>query len=233
MIKYQGLPTLEVLEGADRYNRWIAEAIKPYLIPPILEIGSGTGNITQYLLDVKPLFATDVDKGLVAELKKRFKNEKNVSVEYLDITQRLPGKFISKFKTVFAINVLEHIEDDTDGLRNIFDVLSPGGRLILLLPAKKLAYTNLDKVLGHYRRYEKEELIKKLEDAGFIVETINFFNIVGLVSWVVRDKFERKNFHLKPYQIAMFDMLVPALKIIERLVRMPVGISLIAVARKK
>ncbi len=233
MIHYQGLPTLEVLEGADRYNRWIAEVIKPYLIAPILEIGSGTGNITQHFLHIKPLFVTDVDKGFVAELKKRFRNEKNVSVEHLDITQKLPGKFISKFKTVFAINVLEHIKDDTDSLRNIFDGLFPGGRLILLLPAKKLAYTNLDKVLGHYRRYEKEELIKKLEDAGFIVETMNFFNIVGLVSWVIRDKFERKNFHLKPYQIAIFDMLVPVLKIIERLVRMPVGISLIAVARKK
>jgi len=231
-IDYQGLPTLEVLEGANRYNKWIAESIMSFAASPVLEIGSGTGNIALHFFSMKPFYATDVDQGLVSLLRKKFRHEKEIFVEYLDITQKLPKKFAGKFNTVFAVNVLEHIRDDLGGLRNMLDALSPNGRLILLLPAKKNAYTNLDKVLGHYRRYEKEELIDKLKKTGFRVEKIYFFNILGLLSWVVRDKFERKDFHLKPYQIAAFDIIVPVLKGIERIISIPVGISLIAVARK-
>lgn len=232
-IDYQGLPTLEVLEGANRYNKWIAESIMSFAAPPVLEIGSGTGNIALHLLSLKPFCATDVDQGLVFLLRKKFRHEKKISVEYLDITQKLPKKFIGKFNTVFAVNVLEHIRDDLGGLRNMLDALSPnGGRLILFLPAKKIAYTNLDRILGHHRRYEKQELISKLKKTGFHVEKVYFFNIIGLLSWIVRDKFERKDFHLKPYQIAAFDIIVPVLKRIERIVPIPIGISLIAVAQK-
>ncbi|HSX09756.1 MAG TPA: class I SAM-dependent methyltransferase [Candidatus Saccharimonadales bacterium] len=232
MIKYQGLSTLEVLKEAKNYNKWIADSILAHVTPPALEIGAGTGNLTTYFLHKHPLFVTDCDKGLVKDLENKFKKNKHITTQVVDITKKPPKQFTSFFSTVFAINVLEHIENDTVALKNINTILKKKGKLVLLVPAKKRAYSKLDKQLGHFRRYEKKELFDKLEENGYKVEKLYYFNIVGLVSWYVRDKVKRNNINLKPYHIKTFDMIVPFLRVIESKITMPIGISLIAVARK-
>jgi SAM-dependent methyltransferase len=232
MIKYQGISTLEVLEDAKNYNNWIANEISSHVSAPTLEIGAGTGNLSKYFLSHKPLYLSDIDSGLVTHLKKRFAKEKSVIADTLDISKKPAKKFESFFASVYAINVLEHIKDDNKALQNMHKLLKKDGKLLLLVPAKKKAFTRLDKELGHYRRYEKKELADKLESAGFVIDTIYFFNIVGLLSWTIRDKVSRNKKALKPYQIRIFDSIVPILRFIESKIKMPVGISLIVVARK-
>jgi SAM-dependent methyltransferase len=232
MIKYQGVSTLEVLKEAKNYNKWIADTISAHLTPPVIEIGAGTGNLTTHFLHWKPLCVTDSDSGLVKDLKSKFLRIENISVRVFDVTKSPPSKFHSFFSTVFGINVLEHIEDDEQALRSMHSLLKEHGKLVLLVPAKKSAYTKLDKELGHFRRYEKGELIEKLTRSGYKVEQIHFFNIVGLVSWYVRDKVKRKSINLKPYHIKVFDSIVPLLRVVESYIKIPVGISLIVVARK-
>jgi len=229
---YQGVTTLEVLEGADNYNRWIAETIKRFAKSPILELGAGTGNISDYFLDKKNFLITEYDLRLVSYLKKKYTSTKHVQILQLDIAQKPSGKLHESFSTVFAVNVFEHIKDDEVALKNAHRLLKKNGRIIILVPAKKFAYTRLDKNLGHYRRYEKQELKNKLEEAGFTVEKIYFFNIVGLLSWIIRDKVEKQNMQLDRSQIALFDKIVPLLRSIESVVPIPIGISFIAVARK-
>jgi len=233
MIKYQGISTLEVLKEAKNYNKWIAESILAHLTPPVLEIGAGTGNLTAFFISNKPFIISDNDKGLVKKLKNKYQTTNDVKIQIFDITKTPPQKFISYFKSVFGINVLEHIDKDKEALKNLHKILKKNGKLILLVPAKKKAYTKLDKELGHFRRYEKKELIDKLNETGYSVETIYYFNIVGLVSWYLRDKVTRNNIHLKPYHITLFDKIVPSLKIIEGFIKIPIGISLIVIARKK
>lgn len=232
MIKYQGISTLEVLQDAKKYNQWIAEQIKTHITSPALEIGAGTGNLSKYFLETKKLYVSDIDKGLVQHLKKKFADKKNVSVTVLDIVKKPKKELQSLFSTVFAVNVLEHIEDDLLALRHIHLLLKKKGKLILLVPAKRRAYTKLDKELGHFRRYEKKELVTKVESSGYKIEMIYYFNFVGLISWYIRDKVKRNSINLKPYQIRIFDNIVPFLKIIESRFKIPVGISLIVVARK-
>lgn len=232
MIKYQGISTLEVLEDAKNYNNWIADEIAAHVSTPVLEIGAGTGNLSEHFTQFKPLYLTDVDPGLVNHLKKRFSKEKKVFTDTLDISKVPDKKYQSFFSTVYAVNVLEHIKDDSKALKNIYKLLKPNGRILLLVPAKKSAYTKLDKELGHYRRYERQELSNKLKAANFRIEKVYFFNIVGLISWTVRDKVSRNKKALKPYQIKIFDSIVPLLRLVESKVRIPVGISLIVVARK-
>lgn len=231
MVKYKGYTTLEVLEGADRYNKWIAESIAPYIKPPALEIGAGTGNISCHFLNKKALVVSDSDPELVKILSKKFSKDRNVRAEIINIEKKSSDNK-EKFKTVYSVNVLEHIKDDILALKNMHELLDKGGRVILLVPAKKRAYTNLDKKLGHFRRYEKKELLTKLEEAGFEVEKIRFFNMLGLLSWIVRDKVSRDHTQLRPYQIRLFDSVVPILRRIEPASIIPVGISLIAVAKK-
>lgn len=231
MIKYQGLNTLEVLEGAENYNNWIISQFMPFLKSPILEIGSGTGNISRFFIKKRDVYLSDIDAGLIKHLKQKFPHKKRTIIKY-NVEQDQPKRFYNFFNTVIGINVLEHIKNDKKTLRNIYSLLKPNGNLLLLVPAKMFAYTELDKKLGHYRRYEQHELREKIEKAGFIIEELYSFNFVGLISWMVRDKIERGN-HLKTYQVALFDKIVPTLKIIENMIKPVVGVSFIVKATKK
>jgi SAM-dependent methyltransferase len=232
MIKYQGISTLEVLKEARNYNKWLADTIIRYLSSPALEVGAGTGNLSSHFLQCKPLYLTDVDAGLVTGLRKKFQGVEGISVEKFDVSKIPPNKLRASLATVFGINVLEHIKDDERALRNISQLLQKDGKLLLLVPAKKWAFTKLDEELGHFRRYEKQELVEKLERSGYKVEKIFFINIVGLLSWWVRNKVKRKNIRLKPYHIKVFDSIVPLLRNIESRITLPMGISLVVVARK-
>ena len=229
---YQGLTTLEILTEAKNYNRWIAENFYSSIQAPLLEFGSGIGNISELISSYTPLCLTDTDARMLAHLKNKFSHSNDVSVDFLDITQPPPEHLVESFQTVIGINVLEHVEDDEKALFHLGNVLKPSGRLLLLVPAKKWAYTDLDKQLGHFRRYEKKELAEKLVKASFQIEKLYFFNLVGLMSWIMRDKLQRSG-GLRPYQISSFDTIVPILKRVELKISMPVGISLIAIAQKK
>ncbi len=232
MTKYKGVKTLEVLEGADNYNQWIVSSLKPFIKSPALEVGAGTGNISEYFLHLKSIVLTDIDPQLVELLRSKFVHKKNVSFESLDISAPLTT-IKNKFQTIFAVNVLEHIKKDDQALANIYRMLEPGGSVVLLVPAKKFAYTKLDKSLGHYRRYEKEELIKILKKENFEIQKIEYFNIVGLLSWMVRNIVSRNHTVLKKSYVSVFDSIVPLLRIVEPKKHLPLGISLIVVAKKK
>jgi SAM-dependent methyltransferase len=232
-INYQGISTLEVLVEAKNYNKWIADEILQHIEGTTLEFGAGTGNLTKFFTNLNSFYITEEDRGLVGLLKDKFSRHKNIVIDQLNIVEPPPKKYLSFFTTIFGINVLEHIKDDITALRHLNQMLNKNGKLLLLVPAKEFAYTKLDKELGHFRRYEKKILSQKLEENGFVVEKMYFFNIVGLLSWTLRDKVKRKNINLKPYHIKIFDSIVPLLRKIESVVSIPAGISIIVIARKK
>lgn len=231
MVNYQGLKTLEVLEGADNYNAWIASSISPYIKSPALEIGAGTGNISNFFKTIGKLVISDNDPALVNLLEKKYKN-KGVLIRELDIEKKGSINLSQVFKTIYSVNVLEHIKNDILALRNMRSMLDKGGNIVLLVPAKKFAYTKLDKNLGHFRRYEKSELKQKLEKAGFFVEKIEYFNFVGIFSWMLRNLLSRNHNELNTSHVKTFDIIVPLFRLLEPKKRLPIGISLIAVGRK-
>ena len=91
-----------------------------------------------------------------------------------------------QFDCVVACEVLEHIEDDAAALRKMRDLLAPGGQLLLSVPASMRLWSTDDEIVGHFRRYERSELRRKLQDAGFLSAEIvcygfPFQNLVRLV----------------------------------------------------
>lgn len=231
-FNYTGTKTLEVLEGANDYNTWIGESLSQFILPPALEVGAGTGNITKFFLQKKPLYISDVDPKLVKLLRKKFPKLAQKNIVTINIEKKPSHTMLGKFKSIVAVNVLEHIENDTLALKNMYNMLQQGGKVILLVPAKKAAYTKLDKSLGHFRRYEKKELESKIIAAGFVIQKLYYFNFLGLFTWVIRDKVSQTHTHLSPTHVALFDKIVKILKIIEKYIPTPVGISLIVVAKK-
>jgi len=201
--------TLQTLSKATRFNQWIGETIRPYLGKQVLEIGAGTGNLTNVLAPgVKSYLATDADRENMARLSVRFQHRPNLKVRRCDITNPADiDMFTESVDTVVCLNLLEHIEDDMQALRNIYLALRTDGRAIILVPHGEALFGTLDTALGHLRRYSHAALQQRLEEAGFQVEKILNFNRVSSPGWYVGGKI-LKNKALSRLQMQLFDRFV-------------------------
>jgi len=209
IYKDEGAETLHALSGAPRFNRWMADTIRPYVGERVLEIGAGIGNLTRALIPRRKRYvATDIDPEHLARLATRFQHRPNLSIRYCDLAR--PGDFTdlsASMDSVVCLNVLEHVEDDMQGLRNIHSVLKPGGRAIILVPHGQEIFGTLDVALGHYRRYAHAELKEKMEKAGFRVERILDFNRISRPPWYVSGRILKRT-TLGSGQMKLFDRFV-------------------------
>ncbi len=163
-------------------------------------------------------------------LRNAFRRRPGIIVEQLDLES--DGSLdLSRygFDTVTCINVLEHTTDDEAALGRAWQLLQPGGRVIVFVPAGKRLYGSLDRGIGHQRRYEKDELIAKLRGAGFELERIAYQNRIGKLAWSINSMFGRSA--LPSGQSLIFDRMVPLLRAFEGN-NPSSGLSLIAVGRK-
>ena len=87
-----------------------------------------------------------------------------------------------KYDYIYSANVLEHIDDDATTLKKLNASLKTNGIIAIYVPALMMLYSNLDKDVGHYRRYEKKELIQKLQNANFKIIECHFVDSVGFLS---------------------------------------------------
>ena len=83
------------------------------------------------------------------------------------------------FDGVYTSNVLEHIEDDVGSLKKIRSVMKPQSNLVVYVPAFKCLYSSWDASVGHHRRYDKKEILFKLDAAGFEVAKIFYVDSLG------------------------------------------------------
>jgi hypothetical protein len=134
---------------------------------------------------------------------------------------------------IVCVNVLEHIEDDAKELAIFFTLLrQQRGFLCLFVPARRELYAPIDRDFGHYRRYIRRDLAAKLAQAGFSIIRLSYFNSIGYLLWWLNFRVLKKR-RFEPGKVAVFDRFVfPLVHTIEsRLVRPPLGQSLLAVAK--
>lgn len=224
--------TLNQLAKLDRYNYWLYEQIASALGRRILEVGAGTGNITQFLCaDDRAVLATDVVPSYRRELQHLFSHNPQVRVGQFDLTAAAPTELVAEgFDSVVCLNVLEHIEDDLFALAQMREVLAPGGRLALLVPAHRFLYGEFDRAVGHFRRYEKRELSAKLKQVGFTVREMKFFSLLAALPWFINGRLFKRDY-LPTGQANLANQLVPLLRL-EKIIGPPCGLSLIAIAEK-
>lgn len=232
-----GHKTLDVIGNADKFNQWMYSAIKPFCIGNILEIGSGIGNISKYFLsDGATIYLSDINPEYCDVLKKKFLALPNLSgISKIDLGNNNFDQdyshLFNTFETVFALNVLEHIQDDQTALRNVAKFLKKGGRLIILVPAYPLLYCRFDKELGHYRRYTRHTLRNVLFASGFSIKGILNFNSVGIAGWFIFGKLSGRK-QIEQTEMGIFNSLVPFFKFIDFITFRKIGLSLIIVATK-
>ncbi len=227
-----GTETLERVSVLSHYNRWTYEKMKPCLGTRVLEIGSGIGTISHYLVSKgREVLLTDIEETYTRVLKDRYIGNPHVKVLQMDIQnvcQHVPDESVD---TVVGVNVMEHIQDDDLLIANLKKIIRTGGSLFILVPAHMALYGQLDKKIGHFRRYSKAELSEKLQKQGLKVEKIEYMNFLSAIGWFITYKIFRSK-KMPKNQLRLLNLIIPSIAFIEKFVRFPFGLSVIAIARK-
>ena len=90
-----------------------------------------------------------------------------------------------KFKFIYNSNVLEHIENDEECLLELAALIEHGGRIGIYVPAFMVLFSDLDRSVGHYRPYSKQELIAKVEGVGLTVVRCKYVDSIGFFASLV------------------------------------------------
>lgn len=204
----------------DRIRRWVGQHV--------LEIGSGIGNLSAFLVDRRRLVVSDTAPEYLERLRERFGAYPNVQVARLYLPFVDGPLARERFDTIVCLNVLEHVRDDAESLAAMRRLLAPGGRVIVLVPALPALYGSLDRALGHVRRYTGRELRAKLGAAALRMRHLEPFNLAGIPGWWFTGRVLRRTL-IPAASLRWFDALVPLFRL-ERGLPWRLGQSLIAVA---
>ena len=178
------------LAEAKNYRAALLRDFKQYLRGNVLEVGAGIGQITSELLaihEVERVVSIEPDPSFCAKLRTRLPGHELLEGTAADLRSD------SHWNAILSINVLEHIEDDASELATYYRLLKPAqGALCLFVPARPEIYAPIDKDFGHFRRYTRPELTKKLKTAGFTIRSIRYYNLVGYFLWWANFRYLKK-----------------------------------------
>lgn len=228
--KYTGLDELIAAENfRENYNEFIVNNCLNNVNRPdqVVDFGAGIGTLSEILkkkLGKLPI-CVEIDKKNIEYLNNRnFKNYKNIH----DIKQSID--------LVFSSNVLEHIENDISVLKSIQNKLSKNGFLYLYLPANKILWSKVDESVGHYRRYTRSELKKKLKLTGFEVLSIRYADSVGYIAIIIMKllKYNTDKVIESPSKLIFYDRFIfPISKFLDSIgFKFIFGKNIIVIARK-
>lgn len=236
-IDQVGQDTLNALDKADAFNRWMYETISPFCKGEILEIGSGIGNISvHFFKENRKLLVSDIRDYYCELLRNKFETNSNfLGVRKIDLIHpefdvQYQALF-QRFDTVFALNVIEHIEKDHLALENASKFLKPGGNLIILVPSYSFLFNEFDRQLEHYRRYTLPSLELIFVKQKLKVIHSQYFNLAGIAGWFFSGRLLKRKIIPKG-QLKLFNRLVPLFKLLDTLVFKRAGLSSIVVGQK-
>lgn len=175
--------------NAPRYllrKQCLLKFLKDIPVGKVLEIGCGAGDFCHTLyrrgFTVKGI---DYSHDAIEECRRRL---------VADIGDRL--QFASedlhaqndRYDAIVICEVLEHIEDDDAAMKKIRALLKPGGHLLLSVPAHSRWFGPSDRFVGHFRRYDKEPLLRLMQDHGFAVRTLWSYGVpVANLTEIIRN----------------------------------------------
>jgi SAM-dependent methyltransferase len=223
-------------------RRAILETVLTRHVPPaggqrILDVGCGTGGMLPMLARFGEVSVIEGEPVAVAHCHDAFGG---FDVRQGEVPADVPAD--GSFDLVTSFDVIEHIDDDLAALVSLRDATTPGGRVIVTVPALTWLWSDHDVVNGHRRRYTRPVLVDVIGRAGLDLVHVSYFNTVLLPAvagarWAGR---------LRPRPVApRSDFTMPSPRVNGLLTRLmtsergvvagrglPIGVSLVAVARR-
>ena len=197
--QHSGGENLEVMKDAVRYNQHLRDLIADNSndAETVLDFGAGIGTFSDST-DVSPqnIWCVEPDANSRTVLTARQFNA-------FESIEEIPDNCVDY---VFSLNVLEHIEDDDEALRQLFRVTRPGGTLFLYVPAFMTLFTSMDKHVGHFRRYRRKPLIKQVENANYAVKSSAYTDSLGFFATLAFKVFDgAEPAPLNPKMVKVYD----------------------------
>lgn len=234
--QFGALEELTELSGAGRFTAWIVDALGDALGDRILEVGAGFGAISAEIATRKPeaqIVAIEPASNVFPTLTERAADHGGLEALQITSAELATRSDLTLFDSVVYVNVLEHIADDTGELNIARELLRPGGRIGVFVPAMPSLYGSLDYKSGHYRRYTAAQLRRVLGEADFVDIDIRYLDLLGVAPyWVMYRLFNVDR--LDRVSSAGYDgVVVPLSRALQRVMRTPpFGKNLVATARR-
>ena len=212
-------------------RKWIFDTIAKFIPPParILEVGCGTGNVSSYLAgqgyDVTGCEYYDEALSMAWPGFEKIKGD----------ATNLPFKDHT-FDIVCLFDVIEHFDDDVVPLREAKRVVKKNGIITITVPAREELWSYVDDEAYHKRRYTRNSLARVLSDSGLapLLMDYMFMTLYYPIKYLRRKKrvLVSEHFRINPFANRFLGLLFDAERNISRFLPLPLGTSLIAVAKK-
>ncbi|MBD2773877.1 class I SAM-dependent methyltransferase [Iningainema tapete] len=194
--------------------------------------GSGEMNILLSQNSTWQVDALDVDVEAI-RLSQNLKLEHDIT--NLNIYHSTIEEYTAteKYDIIVSNDVLEHIEDDRAAMQKLSDLLKPNGLICISVPALQWLFGYHDEMLGHYRRYHRQELIDKLS-VNFNLDKCRFFAASLIPVALLYSRALRQAYPIgELQQQSLTTRVLESVLDFECKVSLPIGISLIALASQK
>jgi len=221
------------IAGASNYMRWVTDEMRPYIGRRLLEVGLGHGAYRSHFGELEGYLGIDIDGDAVEAARAKSPEARFEQADIADLG--FSARFTpDRFDTIVAINVLEHVPDDTAAFGQLMGALAPGGHLLLWIPAMPALYNDMDRLAGHVRRYTRHGLRGQLEALGE-VRDLRYVNPIGGLGWWANGLVRKRSLN-DPHvnmQIEWFDRIgVPISRTLGHATGRLFGQSLFAAVRK-
>jgi predicted SAM-dependent methyltransferase len=169
---YSGTETLEIMANAKQYNAFLERLVVKYIpnTGKILDIGAGIGTFAQKI---------SLKGYNVHCIEPDYEQSKQIEKMGMPVSASVEDIDDNSVDYIYSLNVLEHIENDTETLKLWAKKLKPNGKILVYVPAFEILYSSFDKSVGHYRRYRKKTLINCFVNAGLQIETARYADSAG------------------------------------------------------
>ena len=225
--KYPG-NELDLFSQAKNWKKYWSKKVKPQINGKVLEVGSGIGQNHIYLhnRNVSSWTCVEPDSSLYQKIK--IKKEQNNSLINRCILGTLKDVPLEKFDYILYIDVLEHIENDQKEILDCIPYLNERGKIITLSPAYNLLFSNHDRSVGHFRRYNTKSL-KALQSRELQLTEIIYLDSMGL--WLnLANRFILKSSLPTKKQIFVWDkIIVPISLLLDFILFYKVGRSVLGI----
>ena len=138
----------------------------------------------------------------------------------------------TKYDTIIYLDVLEHIRNDEKEILSAYKRLKKNGNLIISVPAFQYLYTDYDRKIGHYRRYDKKSFEKIFNKLKLKSYQMTYFDSIGY-ALIFLSKFlavsNRVNFR---GSVKLWNFLIPISKILDVFLSIFIGKSLMVIITK-
>ena len=201
--------------------------------PRILDVGCGTGANLEMLSQYGEAEGVDVsDDALEFCRKKGLKVHKGLA-------EKLPYEDES-FDLTTALDVVEHLDDDIAGLKEMHRVTKRGGYSLIFVPAFMWLWGVQDDISNHRIRYTKKQIVERLEEAGYAVERATYANFTFFAP-ILAGRFVMKLTGIRPESEnninvsalnGLFGKLFSAERYLLERSNFPFGVSIVIVVRK-